>query len=97
MDTIHDSIVTYVEGYYLYHNYLRRRSLQFRVPIIILSALTTGVSFVNVAQLSGYVSLVAGMMTLCVTILTGIEGYLKLPQCYRKHTEGSRKAIEENL
>ena len=80
MSEVHESIKLYVESFYLYHDHLRIKSLRYRVPIIILSALTTGVSFVNVSFLSKYASVLAGCMTLTVTILTGIEGYLKLPQ-----------------
>jgi hypothetical protein len=90
MDKLHGAIQVYVEGFYLYHDHLRKRSLQFRIPIIVLSALTTGVSFINVAQLSSYVSMAAGIMTLAVTILTGVEGYLKLPQ----HTNATENALK---
>lgn len=92
MEKLHTAIQTYVEGFYLYHDHLRKRSLQFRIPIIVLSALTTGVSFINVAQLSKYVSMAAGVMTLTVTILTGVEGYLKLPQ-HSNATENTLKSL----
>lgn len=91
LEKLHAAIAVYVEGFYLYHNHLRRRSLQFRIPIIVLSALTTGVSFINIAELSKYISLVAGSMTLVVTILSGIEGYLKLPQ----HTNATENALKD--
>lgn len=80
LDVLHKCIERYVEGFYLYHDKLRLQSLGFRIPIIVLSALTTGISFINTTELSKYLSVVAGSMTLCVTILVGVEGYLKLPQ-----------------
>lgn len=90
LDRLHKCIERYVEGFYLYHDKLRTRSLQFRIPIIILSALTAAVSFVNTTELSKYFSIAAGSMTLCVTILASIEGYLKLPQ----HTNATENVLK---
>lgn len=87
---LHMCVERYVEGFYLYHDKLRSQSLQFRIPIIVLSALTTGVSFVNTTEISKYYSLAAGSMTLCVTVLTAVEGYLKLPQ----HTNATENVLK---
>lgn len=92
MEKIHKAVEKYVESFYVYHDHLRTRSMRFRVPIIVLSALTTGVSFVNVTILSRYMSVIAGSMTLVVTILTAIEGYLKLPQ-HMNATENTLKSL----
>lgn len=92
MEKIHSAVEKYVESFYVYHDHLRTRSMRFRVPIIVLSALTTGVSFVNVTVLSRYMSVIAGSMTLVVTILTAIEGYLKLPQ-HMNATENTLKSL----
>lgn len=92
MEKIHKAVEKYVESFYVYHDHLRTRSMRFRVPIIVLSALTTGVSFVNVTVLSKYMSVIAGSMTLVVTILTAIEGYLKLPQ-HMNATENTLKSL----
>lgn len=92
MEKIHRAVEKYVESFYVYHDHLRTQSLRFRIPIIVLSALTTGVSFVNVSVLSKYASIIAGSMTLVVTILTAIEGYLKLPQ-HMNATENTLKSL----
>lgn len=79
---IHRAVSVYVESFYHYNDYLRRLSMRFRIPIIILSAASSGASFGNVSLLpttQRNVNMIVGCITLFVTILTAIEGYLKLP------------------
>lgn len=78
----HMDVITYAEAFYLYLDCLRGRALLFRVPIITLSAITSGVSFAFAALPSAwhiYFQVCIGTLSLIVTILTGLEGYLRLP------------------
>lgn len=80
---IHAAIAVYIESFYHYNDYLRKLSIRFRIPIIIFSALSSGASFANIGIFSENmqkgINLGVGSISLLVTILTAIEGYLKLP------------------
>lgn len=79
---LHRAVSVYVESFYHYNDYLRILSMRYRIPIIILSAASSGASFGNVSLLpttQRNVNLAVGCVSLFVTILTAIEGYLKLP------------------
>lgn len=80
---IHAAIAVYIDSFYHYNDYLRRLSIRYRIPIIIFSALSSGASFINIGIFSTKtqkgINIGVGSISLLVTILTAIEGYLKLP------------------
>lgn len=79
---IHQAVSRYVDSFYQYNDHLRRLSMRYRIPIIVLSALSSGTSFGNIGlspKLQRGLNIATGSISLIVTILTAIEGYLKLP------------------
>lgn len=81
LSVAHLDVLTYAEAFYLYYDSLRKRSRWFRIPIISLSALTSGASFAFStfpSKWQVYFQVGVGVASLIVTILSGLEGYFRL-------------------
>lgn len=81
LSVAHLDVLTYAEAFYLYYDTLRRRSRWLRIPIISLSAITSGASFAFATfptRWQVYFQVGVGISSLVVTILSGMEGYFRL-------------------
>lgn len=91
----HLDILTHLETYHLYYDNLRTKNKAFRVPIITLSAVTSGASFSFAAfpkAWNNYFQVGVGVISLVVTILSGLEGHFKIP-FLTSQTEGMIAAL----
>lgn len=82
LQVAHLDVLTYMEVYQLYYDNLRMKNKAFRVPIITLSAVTSGASFSFAAMpvtWGNYYHIMIGVISLMVTILSGLEGHFKIP------------------